>query len=69
VRSDFSRLTDTHNRDFDTSFEAAAAQQRGAFLKAFPLSRLKKLTIDDYRSIAGLHCLGLDQGNLAKPSS
>ncbi|MGD9631676.1 MAG: DUF3883 domain-containing protein [Pirellulales bacterium] len=48
MRSDFNTLIDTHNREFDTSFEAAAAQQRGAFLKVFPRSRLKKLTIDDY---------------------
>ncbi|MET4489786.1 DUF3883 domain-containing protein [Bradyrhizobium sp. LA7.1] len=48
MRSDFATLVDTHNREFDPSFEAAAAQQRGAFLKAFPLTQLKRLTIDDY---------------------
>jgi Domain of unknown function (DUF3883) len=33
---------------FDTSFEDQAAQTRGAFLRAFPLNRLKTLTLDDY---------------------
>jgi Domain of unknown function (DUF3883) len=33
---------------FDTSYEDIAAQSRGAFLRAFPLNRLKALTLDDY---------------------
>ncbi len=33
---------------FDNSFEDIAAQCRGAFLRAFPMSRLKDLTLDDY---------------------
>jgi hypothetical protein len=46
--SDLDNLIDKHDRQFDTSFEAAAAQQRGAFLAAFPISKLKSLTLDDY---------------------
>jgi hypothetical protein len=46
--SNLTTLIDKHNRDFDASFEAAAAQQRGAFLAAFPLRKLGKLTIDEY---------------------
>lgn len=34
--------------EFDTSYEDAAAQQRGAFLKAFPLSSLNGITLDQY---------------------
>ena len=34
--------------EFDTSYEDAAAQQRGAFLRAFPLSSLNAITIDQY---------------------
>ncbi|WP_315745469.1 MULTISPECIES: hypothetical protein [unclassified Bradyrhizobium] len=33
---------------FDTSYEDTAAQSRGAFLRAFPLNRLKSLKLDDY---------------------
>jgi len=33
---------------FDSSFEDVAAQCRGAFLRAFPINRLKDLTLDDY---------------------
>ena len=46
-------LIKKHNREFNSSFEAAAAQQRGAFLKAFPLGRLKRL------AVAGLGAIGL----------
>lgn len=48
ARSDVNSLIERFDREFDSSFEAAAAQQRGAFLKAFPLSKLKRLTIDEY---------------------
>lgn len=48
AQSNLDTLIDKYNRDFDTSFEAAAAQQRGAFLIAFPLRKLSKLTIDEY---------------------
>ncbi|QQO35378.1 DUF3883 domain-containing protein [Bradyrhizobium diazoefficiens] len=33
---------------FDSSFEDVAAQCRGAFLRAFPIDRLKNLTLDGY---------------------
>jgi Domain of unknown function (DUF3883) len=36
------------DRDFDTTFEDRAAQQRGAFLTAFPRSKLGSLTLDKY---------------------
>ena len=36
------------SRRFDSSFEDVAAQCRGAFLRAFPMNRLKDLTLDDY---------------------
>ena len=48
MRSNFAALIEAHSRQFDSSFEASAAQQRGVFLQAFPLGRLKHLTIDDY---------------------
>jgi hypothetical protein len=34
--------------EFDSSFEDVAAQSRGAFLREFPVSRLKRLTLNDY---------------------
>ena len=34
--------------EFDTAYEDHAAQQRGAFLRAFPLRALKTITIDEY---------------------
>jgi hypothetical protein len=47
-----SRPTDAQLRkfdgDFDSSFEDVAAQSRGAFLRAFPIRRLERLTLDDY---------------------
>lgn len=47
-----SRPTDAQLRkfdeDFDSSFEDVAAQSRGAFLRAFPIARLERLTLDDY---------------------
>jgi Domain of unknown function (DUF3883) len=47
-----SRPTDAQLRkfddDFDSSFEDVAAQSRGAFLRAFPVGRLQRLTLDDY---------------------
>jgi hypothetical protein len=36
------------NRRFDSSYEDVAAQCRGAFLLAFPVKGLRKLTLDDY---------------------
>jgi uncharacterized protein DUF3883 len=48
VRSDFNALVEKHNREFDSSFEDAAEQQRGAFLEAFPLSKLQTLTLNQY---------------------
>src|SRR5262245_26991515 len=36
------------DRDFDTSYEDRAGQTRGAFLEAFPLERLKDMTVDEY---------------------
>ena len=41
------KLKDFSQR-FDSSFEDVAAQCRGAFLRAFPMSRLKDLTLDEY---------------------
>ena len=34
--------------EFDTAYEDHAAQQRGAFLRAFPLRKLRNITIDEY---------------------
>jgi hypothetical protein len=36
------------DEDFDSSFEDVAAQCRGAFLRAFPINRLRSLTLDEY---------------------
>jgi uncharacterized protein DUF3883 len=36
------------DRRFDSSFEDVSAQCRGAFLRAFPMNRLKHLTLGDY---------------------
>jgi hypothetical protein len=36
------------DREFDASFEDRAAQQRGAFLRAFPRASLKTMTLDEY---------------------
>lgn len=36
------------SKQFDNSYEDAAASSRGEFLRAFPLNSLKKLTLDDY---------------------
>lgn len=36
------------SKNFDNSYEDAAACSRGDFLRAFPLNSLKRLTLDDY---------------------
>ena len=37
-----------HDAEFDTLYEDHAAQQRGKFLRAFPLRSLRAMTIDEY---------------------
>jgi hypothetical protein len=44
----YDRKLKEFSQRFDNSFEDVAAQCRGAFLRAFPMSRLKDLTLDDY---------------------
>lgn len=36
------------DKDFDTAYEDAAVNVRGEFLRAYPLNRLKDITLDEY---------------------
>jgi hypothetical protein len=47
-QDDLDTLLNEFNKQFDTSYEDRANQTRGAFLRAFPLSRLSALTLDGY---------------------
>ena len=47
-----SKLSETEllafSKTFDGTYEDAAAKSRGEFLQAYPISRLKNMTLDDY---------------------